>query len=229
MTVPPSCQSSVGLYNLLCVVASPGLSAACCQSLAGSLRHQCSLTSLLKHNSDITCLILICNANMCAKKKQRMDGWPKFLGVWRLYLWTSWSFLPLRKRTLPNAPWVFCAFFFIDWKLLLSTTLWSSFSVREIPRKAAMFSTPRTGFWKKECNITHDIWSNYSAFWGVGASLHLSAGYIYRIFIEFSRTGVVHSGSLLHNYFRGDMSCLPIDHKRLYVIYSWAKFTLWNM
>lgn len=99
----------------------------------------------------ISCLIVISNSNLCAKKKQ--DGWPKFLKVWFFYLWTSYGFLPLRKRTLPNVPWVFCEFFFIDWKLLLSTTVWSSFSVREIPRKSAMFFTPRIRFWKDECDL----------------------------------------------------------------------------
>lgn len=164
---------------------------------------------------------------MC--RNEAKDGWPKLLRVWHFYLWISWRFLPLRKRRLPNAPWVFCEFFFIDWKLLLSTTIWSSFSVRENPKKAAMFFTLRTGCWKEECNTPHDIWTNCTAFWGVCTSLHLSAGYIHTIFIEFSRTGVVHSASLLHNYFRGDMSCLPIDHRRLYVIYSWAKSTLLNI
>lgn len=51
MIIPPSCQSSMGLSNTLCVVASV-LAVACCQSLAGSLPQQHSLTSLLKHKSD---------------------------------------------------------------------------------------------------------------------------------------------------------------------------------
>lgn len=160
----------------------------------------------------------------CAKREVNY-GQHKILRMWLFYLWTSWNILPLRKRILPNAPWVFCEFFFIDWKLHLSTTLWSSFSVRGIPKKAAMFFTPRTGFWKKECNIPHDIETNHTPFRGDGTSLHLSTVCIYRIFIDFSRTGVAHSGFLLHNYFRGNMSWIPIDHKRLYMIYSWVKST----
>lgn len=148
--------------------------------------------------------------------------------VWHFYLWATWSFLPLRKKMLPNVPWVFSEFFFIDWKLLLSTTSWSSSSVRGIPKKAAMFFTPRARFWKEECNIRHDFQTNYAAFQGGYTSLYISAGCIYRLFIDFTRTKVVHSVALLHNYFGRNMSCLPRDYKVLCMIYRWAKSILLN-
>lgn len=209
MTVPPSCQPSVSLQKWLC-----------CESLAGYLPHHLSLNSLLKQSSDN----LLCNANMSAGK--RTKGWPKFLTMGHFYLWATWNFLPLRKRALAIGPWVLSQFFFIDWKRLLSSTSWSSSSVRGIPKNVAMFFTLRAGFWKEECNIWHDFQTNDAAFQGVYTSLYLSADCIHRIFIDFTRTRVDHSISLVHNYFGGDMSWLPVDYKILYMIDRWAKCTL---
>lgn len=67
-------------------------------------------------------------------------------------------------------------------------------------------------------NVTRDFQTNYAAFQAVYTSLYFSAGCIHRIFIEFTRTRVVRSISLLHDYFGGDESCLPVDYKIIYMI-----------
>lgn len=132
----------------------------------------------------VTHLMLICNANMHAKESPK-DRQLRVLRARHFYLWTSWNFLPLRKKALPNAPWVFCEFSFIAWKLLLSTTLCSSFSFRQIPKKSAMFFTPWAGFWKEESNIQ----TNYIASQGVCTSLHLSSAYLCRTLSQWGWSG----------------------------------------